>query len=106
MQNFNLIALKDTQAVEKLTRITILLAKVTILFLPMSLMTDYFDIHLVGVEYHAKEYWIAFAVIGVVTMLLLTIFGIASDTVEGKPIYRGLVRTFFHSSRDKYRQRK
>ncbi|PIG83512.1 ankyrin repeat-containing protein [Aspergillus arachidicola] len=48
--NFNLIALKDSQAVEKLTRITILLAKVTILFLPVSLMTAYFSTELKNVK--------------------------------------------------------
>ncbi|KAJ5975821.1 hypothetical protein N7481_009528 [Penicillium waksmanii] len=40
----------DSQAVEKLTRITILLAKATIMFLPVSLMTAYFSTELKGVK--------------------------------------------------------
>ncbi|KAJ5771244.1 uncharacterized protein N7511_003295 [Penicillium nucicola] len=73
--NFNLIALKDSQAVEKLTRITILLAKATILFLPVSLMSAYFSTELVGVKggYTKTEYWASFAVIFVVSILLLTV---------------------------------
>ncbi|CAI7635663.1 hypothetical protein PCG10_000353 [Penicillium crustosum] len=83
--NFNLIALKDSQAVEKLTRITILLAKATILFLPVSLMSAYFSTELIGVKngYTKTQYWVSFAVIFVTSILLLTVFGYASDTVEG-----------------------
>ncbi|KAJ5351406.1 hypothetical protein N7452_000380 [Penicillium brevicompactum] len=101
--NFNLIALKDSQAVEKLTRITILLAKATILFLPVSLMSAYFSTELIGVKngYTKADYWISFAVIFVLSVLLLTVFGYASDTVEGKTIYRSMVRTFFRNSRQR-----
>ncbi|KAJ5889056.1 hypothetical protein N7495_009097 [Penicillium taxi] len=104
--NFNLIALKDSQAVEKLTRITILLAKATILFLPVSLMTAYFSTELRGVKggYTKADYWVAFAVIFFLTGIILYIFGAASQTLEGKTIYRSLVKTFFTKSRDKMRQ--
>ncbi|KAH8697412.1 hypothetical protein BGW36DRAFT_167682 [Talaromyces proteolyticus] len=104
--NFNLIALKDSQAVEKLTRITILLAKATILFLPISLMTGYFSIQLPDVAgpLTARAYWISFAVLMVLSILLLAVFGYASDTVEGKTIYRSVTRSFFNSSRQRSRQ--
>lgn len=106
--NFNLIALKDSQAVEKLTRITILLAKATILFLPVSLMSAYFSTELIGVKngYTKTDYWVSFAVIFVASVLLLTVFGYASDTVEGKTIYRSMVRTFFRKSRQKMSRRR
>ncbi|QRD93777.1 hypothetical protein F9C07_2204913 [Aspergillus flavus] len=82
--NFNLIALKDSQAVEKLTRITILLAKVTILFLPVSLMTAYFSTELKNVKgvYTINQYWVSFGVIMFLSIVLLTLFGYLSDTVE------------------------
>ncbi|KAJ5733840.1 hypothetical protein N7493_002626 [Penicillium malachiteum] len=101
--NFNLIALKDSQAVEKLTRITILLAKATMLFLPVSLMTAYFSTELQGVKggYTKIDYWASFAVIFFLTLVLLAMFGLASDTVEGKTIYRSLVKTFFTNSRQR-----
>ncbi|KAL2828493.1 hypothetical protein BDW59DRAFT_143197 [Aspergillus cavernicola] len=101
--NFNLIALKDSQAVEKLTRITILLAKVTILFLPVSLMTAYFSTELEGVKgvYNQVEYWVSFAVITVLSVVLLALFGFVSDTVEGKTVYRSMFRTFFRKSRSR-----
>jgi hypothetical protein len=103
VQNFNLIALKDSQAVEKLTRITILLAKITILFLPVSLMTAYFSTELSGVKgvYTQTEYWISFAVIMVLSLLVLVLFGYASGTIEGRPIYQSLSRTFISSSKDR-----
>ncbi|KAL5333447.1 hypothetical protein BJX70DRAFT_380873 [Aspergillus crustosus] len=106
--NFNLIALKDSQAVEKLTRITILLAKVTILFLPVSLMTAYFSTELSGVKgvYTQAQYWVAFAVIIILSVILLMLFGIVSDTVEGKPVYRSIFRTFFRKSKSKLYERR
>ncbi|KAL3470610.1 hypothetical protein BJX99DRAFT_264081 [Aspergillus californicus] len=101
--NFNLIALKDSQAVEKLTRITILLAKVTILFLPVSLMTAYFSTELQGVKgvFTQVQYWVSFAVIIVLSVALLAMFGYISDTVEGKTVYRSMFRTFFRKSRNR-----
>ena len=98
-----MIALKDSQAVEKLTRITILLAKATMLFLPVSLMTAYFSTELQGVKggYTKVDYWASFAVIFFLTIALLTLFGFASDTVEGKTIYRSLVKTFFRNSQQR-----
>lgn len=88
---------------EKLTRITILLAKATILFLPVSLMTAYFSTELQGVKggYTMVDYWASFAVIFVVSIVLLMLFGKASDTVEGKTIYRSLVKTVFKSGRER-----
>ncbi|KAL4791733.1 hypothetical protein BDV19DRAFT_392802 [Aspergillus venezuelensis] len=102
--NFNLIALKDSQAVEKLTRITILLAKVTILFLPVSLMTAYFSTELEGVKgvYNQVQYWVAFAVIMVLSIVLLIMFGYVSDTVEGKTVYSSLFRTFFRKGKRRF----
>lgn len=98
---FNLIAIKDSQAVERLTRTTILLAKVTILFLPVSLMTGYFSTEIKDLQgaYTAKTYWVTFAVIMVLSILGLLVFGRISDTVEGKPIYRSIEKTFFDSLR-------
>ncbi|KAA8651956.1 uncharacterized protein ATNIH1004_000856 [Aspergillus tanneri] len=106
--NFNLIALKDSQAVEKLTRITVLLAKVTILFLPVSLMTGYFSTELKGVKhvYTTVEYWASFGVIMFLSIVMLTLFGYLSDTIEGKTIYQSLSRTFFRSSRERLSHRK
>ncbi|KAF9889704.1 hypothetical protein FE257_007010 [Aspergillus nanangensis] len=106
--NFNLIALKDSQAVEKLTRITVLLAKLTMLFLPVSLMTAYFSTELQNVKgvYTVTQYWAAFGVIMGLSIMLLALFGFLSDTVEGKTIYQSLFRTFFRSSKDRMAHRR
>ena len=86
---------------EKLTRITILLAKATILFLPVSLMTGYFSVQIADIQglYTVKTYWLCFLVIAVLSILFLVIFGFASDTVEGRTVYRSLWRTFVDASR-------
>lgn len=102
-QNFNLCALKDSQAVEKLTRITILLAKATILFLPVSLMTAYFSTDLKGVKGHYTqgEYWVSFGVILFVSIVILALFGLVSDTLEGRTIYQSMESAFYSLFREK-----
>ncbi|KAK5045839.1 hypothetical protein LTR84_008932 [Exophiala bonariae] len=93
-QNFNLVALKESQAVERLTRTTILLAKATILFLPVSLMTAYFSIQLpeIAEMYSLKTYWLSFLVVAVLSVAFLLVFGVTTHTVEGKTIYKSLTR--------------
>ncbi|KAL8793541.1 MAG: hypothetical protein Q9195_003914 [Heterodermia aff. obscurata] len=99
--NFNLITLKQSDAVERLTRITILLAKVTILFMPVSLMTAYFSTQISDLQgaYTSTTYWACFAVIMAFSLLFLVIFGVLSNTLEGKPIYRSMTQTFWDVSR-------
>ena len=101
LQNFNLIQLKEAQAVEKLTRITILLAKATILFLPVSLMTGYFSVQIADLQgvYTVQTYWLCFLVIAILSIVFLIIFGFASDTVEGRTVYKSLWRTFVDFSK-------
>lgn len=107
MQVFNLIAMKDSQAVEKLTRITILLAKVTILFLPVSLSTAYFSTEVKDLQnYTAKTYWVTFVVVMFLSAILLVLFGWFSGTMEGRPIYRSIVRTLYDASRAALGRRK
>ncbi|MCJ1226031.1 hypothetical protein MMC12_002680 [Toensbergia leucococca] len=94
--SFNLIALKESQAVERLTRITILLAKLTILFLPVSLMTAYFSVQITDLQtsYTYKTYWTCFGVIMAASLLFLVVFGKLSGTLEGRPIYKSMTETF------------
>ena len=93
---------------ERLTRITILLAKVTILFMPVSLMTAYFSTQLSDLAnlYTIKTYWISFGVIMSLSLVGLSLFGVASGTLEGKPIYRSLTQTMVDSGKGKWRARK
>jgi len=64
-------------------------------------MTAYFSTELEGVKggYTKTQYWVAFGVILFLSVIVLTVFGLASDTVEGKTIYRSLIKTFFRNSR-------
>ncbi|KAL2059641.1 hypothetical protein ABVK25_000934 [Lepraria finkii] len=106
--NFNMITMKQSQAVERLTRITILLAKVTILFMPVSLMTGYFSTQIQDLQgiYTAKTYWICFAVIMALSFVFLLVFGVLSGTLEGKPIYRSLTETVLEVGNSRWKERK
>jgi hypothetical protein len=84
MMNFNLIAIKESYSVERLTRITLLLAKVTMLFMPVSLMTAYFSCQLADVEFTVKNYWSWFAGILTASIAGLVGFSFVSGTMEGK----------------------
>ena len=87
-QNFNLIAIKESFSVERLTRVTLLLAKVTLVFMPVTLMTGYFGIQFSGVQFEVKNYWLAFAIILGVSFVMLFFFSLFSGTFEGKIITR------------------
>ncbi|KAH0536418.1 hypothetical protein FGG08_006716 [Glutinoglossum americanum] len=79
-------------AVERLTRTTILLAKLTILFLPVSLMTGYFSVQIQDLQgvYTHKTYWGCFGVLMFVSITVLFAFGWISGIVEGKVTYQPL----------------
>ncbi|TKA25723.1 hypothetical protein B0A50_05818 [Salinomyces thailandicus] len=96
--NFNLIALKDSLAMERLTRVTLLITKATILFLPVSLMSAYFSIDLSGGRgegggmYTVREYWVSFGVILFLSWVALVVLGVFSGSVETGVVLRGLWR--------------
>ena len=88
---------------EKLTRTTILLAKVTIMFLPVSLTTAYFSMQLRQIDelYSLRTYWLSFLVVGVLTGIFLVAFGVLSDRYQGKTVYRSLTKTFLKRRRQR-----
>ncbi|RFU36044.1 hypothetical protein B7463_g357, partial [Scytalidium lignicola] len=59
---FNINAQKDSEATARLTRSATLLAKLSVLFLPVSLMTSYFSVQIPDLTngYTAKTYWYSF----------------------------------------------
>lgn len=62
---FNITTQLDSAATARLTRSATLLAKLSVLFLPVSLMTSYFSVAIPDLQgvYTAKTYWVSFAVI-------------------------------------------
>ena len=77
------------------------MAKITILFLPVSLMTGYFSVQiqdLTGV-YTAKTYWAAFGVVMALSIFGLFIFSYVSDTIEGRTIYVSFTGTLINFAR-------
>ncbi|KAF2639817.1 hypothetical protein P280DRAFT_402517 [Massarina eburnea CBS 473.64] len=99
MMNFNLIAIKESFSVERLTRVTLLLAKVTMVFMPVTLMTGYFSIQFAGLEFTVKSYWWAFAVVLVVSLLATFAISVFSGTFEGKIVTRTWSRVVYDVSR-------
>ena len=69
-----------------------MLAKVTILFLPVSLMTGYFGVSLEAVSrlYSVKTYWVSFAIVGALTTLLLLSLNLANNRASVKLDYQSL----------------
>ncbi|KAK0273163.1 hypothetical protein LTR54_008853 [Friedmanniomyces endolithicus] len=88
--NFNLLALRDTLAMEKLTKVALLITKATLLFLPVSLMSAYFGLSLGGGEYTVVEYWLYFAVVLVCSWVGLVGFGVINGSAQTVDFLRGL----------------
>ena len=97
--NIHLISIKQSYSVERLTRITILLAKVTILVLPVTLMTDYFSVKVPNTGFTIQKYWICFAVILAFSFLGLLVSGYVSRTMEGGLMYQSFARALERKSR-------
>jgi Mg2+ and Co2+ transporter CorA len=99
MMNFNLIAIKESLSVERLTWVTLLLAKITILFTPVTLMTGYFSIQFKDTEFEITNYWWTFGIVFGISLLLLFAFSLFSGTLEGKIITRSWSRVAYDVSR-------
>lgn len=89
LMTFNLLTLSESRSIEKLTRTTIVLAKATILFLPISLQTMYFSIQVGRIE---ETYRISFAVVAILSIVFLLLFGAKTGTIEGGSYYRNMYR--------------
>ncbi|TKA80439.1 hypothetical protein B0A55_03385 [Friedmanniomyces simplex] len=88
--NFNLIALQESLAMERLTKVALLITKATILFLPVSLMSAYFGVDLGGAGYTVREYWVTFAVVLVCSWIAFFVFGVVSGSVQTVDFFVGL----------------
>lgn len=73
---FSINAQKDSKATARLSRAATLLAKLSVVFLPVSLMTSYFSVQIADLQgvYTSKQYWYAFAVIMSISVLALFFF--------------------------------
>ena len=90
-QNFNLIAIKESCDVERLTRVTLFLTKITIIFLPVGLMMTYFSINLGNLSYTVQEFWIGFAVTFFLSCVALTMFGLLTGSVQTGEFWQDLM---------------
>ncbi|TIA25413.1 hypothetical protein D6C81_01792 [Aureobasidium pullulans] len=91
--NFQLVAMSQSAGVDRLTRVALLISKATILFLPLTFLTEYVSADL-GVTYSVKTYWIAFAVVLTLSWVLLMGFGVLSGTMESWSLFPPLKRAF------------
>ncbi|KAF2401545.1 hypothetical protein EJ06DRAFT_492863 [Trichodelitschia bisporula] len=92
MMNFNLIAIKESYSVERLSRITILLAKVTILFMPISVVCAYFSCQFTDQSFQVKAFWEWFAGVFAASIVALSIFSMTTGTNESSLLYKPLSR--------------
>ncbi|CUS12431.1 unnamed protein product [Tuber aestivum] len=88
---FNLIALRESESVERLTRVAILLTKFAFVFIPLTLITGYFSMQLKDVEgvYSQRDFWGASGVFVFITILVLYTIGKTTDTMESARMWRG-----------------
>lgn len=94
---FNLIAMKEAQAVESLTRVAIFLTKFTFLFLPLTLITGYFSMQLndISGKYSLKDFWGASGVfVGLMILVLYTI-GRSTETLETGIMWESIKGVWF-----------
>lgn len=94
---FNLIAMKEAQAVERLTRVAIFLTKFTFLFLPLTLITGYFSMQLNNTngKYGEKDFWGASGVfVGIMILILYTV-GRSTDTLESGVMWKSIKEVWF-----------
>ncbi|KAI5209754.1 hypothetical protein E4T42_07395 [Aureobasidium subglaciale] len=84
--NFQLVAMSQSAGVDRLTRVALLISKATILFLPLTFLTEYVSADL-GVTYSVKTYWIAFTVVLTLSWILLMGFGVLSGTMESWSLF-------------------
>jgi hypothetical protein len=73
--------MSQSAGVDRLTRVALLISKATILFLPLTFLTEYVSADL-GITYSVKTYWIAFAVVLTLSWMMLMGFGVLSGTME------------------------
>ncbi|KAK5137346.1 hypothetical protein LTR08_008923 [Meristemomyces frigidus] len=90
--NFSLIAMKETLAMERMSQVTLLITKATILFLPVSLMSGYFSIGLAGAKYTVTEYWTCFSVVLFLSWIALFVFGVISGSAQTLAFFRSIWR--------------
>ncbi|GME51278.1 Adp-ribosylation factor protein [Neofusicoccum parvum] len=99
MMNFNLIAIKESLSVERLTRVTLLLAKATLLFMPVSIMAAYFSCQFEGQEFTVRQFWTWFGVVVGVSLVGLFVFSFVSGTMEGKMLYKSMSASMMDMSK-------
>lgn len=97
--NFSLIAMKESLAMDRMSRVTLLITKATVLFLPASLMSSYFGLSLEGVHYTVREYWTSFAVILLLSWIALFVFGVVSGSEQTIAFFRGAWKAAVKSGR-------
>ncbi|KAK6332008.1 hypothetical protein TWF718_002546 [Orbilia javanica] len=83
---YNRLNFRETQAVEKLALLSVTLAKVTIIFLPLSLIMAYFSMDVEGITGRStkKDFWISSGVAVFLTLCFLLLINRLSKALETK----------------------
>jgi hypothetical protein len=98
--------MKEALTVERLTEVTLLLAEVTILFMPVSLLTGYFSCQFTDVDFRTSAFWKWFAGVFAMSVVTLVGFSFVAGTKEGKIITKPLTRRLMESSLVRFGKRR
>jgi hypothetical protein len=90
--------MKEALTVERLTEVTLLLAEVTILFMPVSLLTAYFSCQFTDADFRQPAFWKWFAGVFCMSIVALVGFSFLAGTKEGKIITKPLTKRIMESS--------
>ncbi|KAK6518962.1 hypothetical protein TWF281_003652 [Arthrobotrys megalospora] len=83
---YNRLNFRETRAVEKLALLSVTLAKVTIIFLPLSLIMAYFSMDVEGITGQStkKDFWVSAGVALFLTLCFLLLINRLSKALERK----------------------
>ncbi|USW48136.1 Putative corA, cytoplasmic domain-containing protein [Septoria linicola] len=95
--NFSLIAMSQSIDVDRLTRITLLLTKFTILFLPVSFMSSYFSMPLDDIQYSVTTFWVAFVIVFALSYLALFLFSAINDNLQVGGLIHGVAEGMWNN---------
>ncbi|KAK6340515.1 hypothetical protein TWF696_008841 [Orbilia brochopaga] len=81
---YNRLNFRETQAVEKLTLLSVALAKVTIVFLPLSLIMAYYSMDVEGITGHStkRDFWVSVGVALFLTLFFLLMINRLSKAMQ------------------------
>ena len=84
---------------ERFTRAALVLTKITILFLPINVMSSYFSADFVDTQFTVRSFWTVFGIVLGSSLILIFAFGAYSGTMEEDLNHKPLSKRLWDMSR-------